>query len=84
MHKHCSCKYGEKSWSEDASLFNTIIVWDLTGELVVYQNSHFHVSVQALQDSDKFGGTSHFFFMITHRALRFTESNALVKSTKDM
>ena len=32
-----------------------IIVWDLTGELVVYQNSHCHVSVQALQDSVKFG-----------------------------
>ena len=41
--------------------FNTIVVWDLTGELVVYQNSHCHVSVQALQDSDKFGGISHFF-----------------------
>ena len=41
MHKHCSCKYGEESWSEDASLFKTIIVWDITGELVVYQNSHF-------------------------------------------
>ena len=61
MHKHCSCKYGEKSWSEDASLFNIIIVWDLTGELVVYQNYHVHVSMQSLQDSDTFGGTSHFF-----------------------
>ena len=44
-----------------------------------------HVLVQALLDSDKFGGTSH-FFMMTHsdRELRFTESNALVKSTKAM
>ena len=83
MHEHCSCKYGEKSWSDDASLFNTIIVWDLTGELVVYQNAHCDVSVQALQDSDKFGGTSHFFIM-THRELPFTESNALVTSTKAM
>ena len=78
MHEHCSCKYGEKSWREDASLFNTIIVWDLTGELVVYQNSHCHVSVQALQDSDKFGGTSHFFHddpqsIAVHRVKRFAE-----------
>ena len=83
MHEHGSCKYDEKSWREDASLFNTIIVWDLTGELVVYQNSHCRVSVQALQNSDKFGGISH-FFMMTHRALRFTESKALVKSTTAM
>ena len=80
MHKHCSCKYGEKSWSEDASLFNTIILWDLTGELVVYQNSHFHVSVQALQDSDKFGGISHFFHdypqsIAVHGVKRFGEIN---------
>ena len=56
MHEHCSCTYGEKSWSEDASLFNTIIVCDLTGELVVYRNSHCNVSVQALQDSNTLGG----------------------------
>ena len=60
-----------------------IIVWDNTGELVAYQNSHCHVSMQAFQDSNTFRGTSHFFTM-AHRALRFTESNALVKSTKAM
>ena len=48
MHKHCSCKLGEQSWREDASLFNTIIVWDLTGELVVYHNSHCPENVMAL------------------------------------
>ena len=30
MHEHCSCKYGEKSWREDASLFNTIIVYGIS------------------------------------------------------
>ena len=80
MHEHCRCKYGEKSWSKDASLFNTIIVRDLTGELVVYQNSHCHVSMQALQDSDKFGGTSHFFHddpqsIAVHGVKRFGEIN---------
>ena len=83
MHEHYSCKYDEKSWREDASLLKTIDVWDLTGELVVYQHSHCHVSVQALQHSANLGG--HIIVcMMTHRALRFTESNALVKSTKAM
>ena len=59
-------------------MFNTIIVWDLTGELVVYQNSHCHVSVQALQNSDTLGGTSHFFHddpqsIAVHRVKRFGE-----------
>ena len=31
--------------------------------------------MQTFQDSDKFGGHP-IFFMMTHRALRFTESNA--------
>ena len=59
-----------------ASLFNTIIVRDLTGELVVYQDSHCHVAVQALQDSDE--GTSHFFHddpqsIAVHGVKRFGE-----------
>ena len=60
-----------------------IIVWDNTGELVAYQNYNCRVSMQAFQGSNKCRGTSHFFTM-THRALRFTKSNALVKSTKAM
>ena len=83
MHEYSSCKYGEKSWREDASLFNTIVVRDLTGELVVYQNSHCHVSMQALQDSDNVGGTSHFFHD-DPQSIAVHGVNALVKSTKAM
>ena len=61
-------------------LTDTIIVRELTGELIVYQNSHCHVSVQALQDSDTFGGTSHFVHddpqsIAVHGVKRFGEIN---------
>ena len=48
----------------------TIIVWDLTGEKILTQ----------LGASTS--GSYPIFFMMTHRALRFTESNALVKSKR--
>ena len=70
------------SWREDVSLLNNIGVWDVTGMLIVYQHSHCHISVGALQDGDTLG-TCH-LFQDDPQCKVCTESNALVNKTVDL